>query len=290
MMAKPMEKPKMSRALCKATQTKDALEIYIYDDICAKRFDWSTWEEVESETGAKHIADLIAAAGDVERINVHINSYGGYIDQAVAIYTHLTSADATVTVYIDGVACSAASLIAMAGNPVIMGKCSLMMIHNPWTVATGNAQELRKTADDLDKMAKAMRLAYLTKAADKLNEEQLIELLEAETWLTAEECVNFGLCDEIVDKTENEDSEEEEKTDSEEEGNSNSESETDTEEDDDNSDSEDEEETDSEEEEEEKSAAKAAAGKQLSVFKKMVAAKAAAKKISNFERLKFTKK
>lgn len=292
-MAKPMEKPKMSKALCKATQTKDALEIYIYDDICAKRFDWSTWEEVESETGAKHIADLIASAGDVKQINVHINSYGGYIDQAVAIYTNLTSAAATVTVYIDGVACSAASLIAMAGNPVIMGKCSMMMIHNPWTVATGNAQELRKTADDLDKMTKVMRLAYLTKAADKLNEEQLIELLEAETWLTAEECVNFGLCDEIVDKTENEtDSEEEEETDSEEEENSNSESETDTEEEADNSDSEDEEETDSEEEEEEKekSAAKAAAGKQLSVFQKMVAAKAAAKKISNFERLKFTKK
>ncbi|MBQ3431988.1 MAG: Clp protease ClpP [Clostridia bacterium] len=152
---------KMLKALCKAVKTKNTLDIYIYDDICATKFDWSTWEDVESETGAKYIADLIASAGDVERIHVHINSYGGYIDQGIAIYTQLVNSTVPVTVHIDGVACSAASLVAMAGDTIIMGKCSLMMIHNPWTYASGNSTELRKAADDLDVMAKAMRVAYL---------------------------------------------------------------------------------------------------------------------------------
>ena len=193
-----------SKALCKVDKNDSALDIYLYDDICATKIDWSTWEEVESETGAKYIADLIASAGDVKLINVHINSYGGYVDQALAIYTQLTSSAANVTVYIDGVACSAASLIAMAGNKVVMSKCSLMMIHNAWTCACGNAKELRKIADDLDIMTKAMSSAYLDKSNGNITEEKLSELLDAETWLTAEECKAYGFCDEIVEAFESE--------------------------------------------------------------------------------------
>ena len=193
-----------SKALCKVEKNESALDIYLYDDICDKNSDWTAWEEVESETGAKYIADLIASAGDVKEINVHINSYGGFLDQGVAIYTQLCASAAQITTYVDGVAASIASLIAMAGNKVVMGKCSLLMIHKPWTCACGNAKDFRKLADDLDVMSEAISNAYLDKANGKLSKEKLTELLDAETWLTAEECKAYGLCDEIVEAFESE--------------------------------------------------------------------------------------
>ena len=73
------------KVFCKAEQEEKKLKIFIYDDIVDKKFDWSTWSEVESETGAKHIADLIAGAGDISEIEVRINSYGGYAFEGTAI-------------------------------------------------------------------------------------------------------------------------------------------------------------------------------------------------------------
>ena len=100
-------------------------------------------------------------------------------------------------VYIDGFACSIASVIAMAGDEIIMPTNAMMMIHNAWMCACGNAAELRKAADDLETINSAGRGAYLAKAGDKLNEEELIALMDAETWLTAEDCLRLGLADTI---------------------------------------------------------------------------------------------
>lgn len=99
----------------------------------------------------------------------------------------------------DGFACSIASVIAMAGDEVIMPRNTLMMIHNMWMCACGNAAELRKAADDLDVINAAGRQAYLQKAGEKLTEDRLSEMMDAETWLTAEQCVELGLADRLAD-------------------------------------------------------------------------------------------
>lgn len=88
----------------------------------------------------------------------------------------------------------------MAADKVVMPKNAMMMIHNAWMVAMGNSSELRKAADDLEQINKGNRQAYLMKAGDKLSEEQLIELLDAESWLTAEACIELGLADEYAEQ------------------------------------------------------------------------------------------
>lgn len=120
-----------------------------------------------------------------------------------AIYSQLKRHNAKVTVYIDGFACSIASVIAMAGDKVIMSENAVMMIHNAWAVAAGNSAQLRKIADDLDVINKANKAAYLVKSNGKITNEELTEMLDNETYLSAEDCVKYGFCDEISSKVEN---------------------------------------------------------------------------------------
>ena len=105
---------------------------------------------------------------------------------------------AHVNVYVDGLAASIASVIAMSGDAIFMPSNAMMMIHNPWTMAVGNAEELRKQADDLDQITKSSVQTYLAKAGDKLDEDKLKELMDNETWLTAQEAVDYGLADEVL--------------------------------------------------------------------------------------------
>lgn len=165
------------------------LELFLFDTI-------DGWED--SETSANTVRKMLT--DDIEQIDVHINSIGGNVMEGVAIYNLLRRHKANVTVYVDGFACSIASVIAMSGDRVIMPKNAMMMIHNCWTVAIGNATELRKTAEALDKIMEGGRYAYLSKAGDKLTEEKLMELLEAETYLTSTECYELGLCDEVEER------------------------------------------------------------------------------------------
>ena len=175
----------------------NALNLYLYDDIEGDSYDFWTGELIESNTSALSIAKKIEEAGDVSEINVYINSYGGDVKEGLGIYTQLKRSEATITAYIDGFACSIASVIAMAADKVVMGPASLMMIHKAWTCACGNADELRKVADDLDVIDTSIREAYAAKTGDKMGEDTLVDLLSAETWLTAQQCVDYGLADEI---------------------------------------------------------------------------------------------
>lgn len=93
----------------------------------------------------------------------------------------------------------------MAGDKVIMPKSSMLMIHNAWTCAAGNAKELRKVADDLDKMSETISQAYLEKSDGKITPEELKEKLDAETYMSAEECMKYGLCDSFGDEESAED-------------------------------------------------------------------------------------
>lgn len=181
-------------------EAEGVLDLYIYGDVESDEYDWWGNRLIESETSANHFRNELARYPDVNQINVYINSYGGSVFEGTAIYNQLRRHRAHKTVYIDGFACSIASVIAMAGDRIIMPKNALMMIHNMWMGVYGNAAELRKASDDLDTINAAGRNAYLAKAGDKLTEERLIEMMDAETWLTAEQCIELGLVDEYAEK------------------------------------------------------------------------------------------
>ena len=172
-----------------SAEKSDNLELYIYSTVESDGFWWN------SETSARHFKDELAKHPNAKEITVYITSLGGSVMEGIAIYNQLKRHPAHVTVQIDGFACSIASVIAMAGDKVIMPKNTVMMIHNAWTIAVGNSRELHKAADDLEVINQASRQAYLDKAGDKLSEEKLTELLDGETYLTAEQCMEYGLID-----------------------------------------------------------------------------------------------
>lgn len=167
-------------------------ELYIYGDIVS----W-IWDDYPEDTSATSFKRDLDALGDIKTLKLYINSPGGSVFEGVAIYNILKRHTARVIVTIDGLAASIASVIAMAGDEVRMPRNAMMMIHNPWTHTWGNASELRKAADDLDRIGGSMKESYLAKAVDKITSDKLTELLDAETWLSAQECFDFGLCDVI---------------------------------------------------------------------------------------------
>ena len=176
------------------------LELYIYGDVEAETFNWESWRYETSENSAQHFREELAKYPDASEIRIYINSYGGSVFEGTAIYNQLKRHPAHKTVYVDGFACSIASVIAMAGDEVVMPRNTMMMIHNMWSCVCGNATELRKAADDLDIINDAGRQAYLAKAGDKLTEAKLAEMMDAETWLTAAQCVEYGLADRLADQ------------------------------------------------------------------------------------------
>ena len=135
------------------------LELYIYGDVEGQTFDWENWRYVTSENSAQHFREELAKYPDAKRIDIYINSYGGDVFEGTAIYNQLKRHQARKVVHVDGFACSIASVIAMSGDEVIMPRNTLMMIHNMWMSACGNAAELRKAADDLDVIKAAGRQA-----------------------------------------------------------------------------------------------------------------------------------
>jgi len=154
--------------------------------------DYSWWED---EVTPKQFKEDLDALGDVDEIRVYINSDGGDIFAGQAIYSILKRHKARVTVYVDGLAASIASVVAMAGDMIYMPKNAMMMIHNPWTIAVGNADDFRKLADDMDKIRESLIVAYQGKSG--LEREKIVEMMDAETWMTAEEAVELGFADEI---------------------------------------------------------------------------------------------
>lgn len=176
------------------------LDLYIYGDVEPDGYDWWEDEVIRSETSANTFREELGKYPDVTQINLYINSCGGSVFEGTAIYNQLRRHPARKTVYIDGFACSVASVIAMAGDEVVMPRNALMMVHNMWMYVQGNAAELRKAADDLDKINEAGREAYLQKAGNKLTPEMIAQMEDDETWLTAEECIQYGLADRYAEQ------------------------------------------------------------------------------------------
>ena len=177
----------------------DTLDLSIYDDVTADYFDLITGETVHSETSAKYFKEELEKYPDVKKINLFIRSHGGDFLEGTAIYCLLKRHSAEKVVHIDGFACSAAATIAMVGDKVIMPRNSMLFIHKVWATVSGNAEDLRKAADDMDIMMEANRQAYLQKSNGKISETKLKELLNAGTWLTADSCLKYGFADEVTD-------------------------------------------------------------------------------------------
>lgn len=165
------------------TKTKNEATLNIYGDITSMPF-------FENDMSVDRLSKQLAQLGDVSKITVYINSYGGEVAEGLAIYNALKRHKAQVTTYCDGFACSIASVIFMAGDERIMSDSSLLMIHNAWSVVEGNAQELRKQADDLEKITQASITAY--KAHSTLSEEEIVALMDAESWLLPDEALEYG--------------------------------------------------------------------------------------------------
>jgi ATP-dependent Clp endopeptidase proteolytic subunit ClpP len=132
---------------------------------------------------------------DVDELEVHINSPGGAVFEGIAIYNALLDHDAHVEVHVDGIAASAASFIAQAGDVVIMNRSSEMMIHDPMGLTVGNAADHREMADRLDRFAQDLASIYAARAGG--GTARWRAAMEAETWYSAEEAVEAGLADSV---------------------------------------------------------------------------------------------
>ena len=159
----------------------DAATVYIHDEIGG----WGI--------NARQFIQALDAQGE-RPIRLHINSPGGSVFDALAIFNHLKGRD--VTVHIDGIAASAASIIAMAGSRILMPENTFMMIHDPWGAAVGNAGDMREMADILERIGHALIATYAARTG--LPEEELTRMLAEETWLEAAQAVELGFADELL--------------------------------------------------------------------------------------------
>jgi ATP-dependent Clp protease, protease subunit len=158
-------------------------EIVIYDEIGA------------FGTRAKAFLDDLKALGPVAEITVRINSPGGSVFDGVAIYNALKRHDAAITVWVDGIAASIASMIAMAGDEVVMPENAMLMLHDPSGLVMGTASDMRAMAEALDRMKAGMVAAYRDKS--RRDDAEIEALMAAETWLSAQEAIELGLADRI---------------------------------------------------------------------------------------------
>ncbi len=170
-----------------ATQ-KEYADIYIFGDI-------TSWPWLESDVSSYNLAMQIASL-DVPEIRVFINSYGGETAEALAIHNTLLHHPAKVVTCCDGMACSAAELIFMAGDERYMFPASLLMIHNAWQYTAGNADELRKTADDLEIISDTA--ANVHKGKLSISDEDLARMLSEETFISPQNALQWGFATAIV--------------------------------------------------------------------------------------------
>lgn len=158
-------------------------EVFIYEEI------GEFWG-----LGAKQFADELKNLGDVNEIEVRINSMGGSVFEGFTIHSLLKNHKARVTTKIDGIAASIASVIAMAGDEIQISENGFLMVHEPWTIMMGTAREFREEADVLDKLRDQSLRTYAERTGK--TEEEMLALIDGkETWLNADEAVEMGFAD-----------------------------------------------------------------------------------------------
>lgn len=170
--------------------SEDSATLYIYGDITS--YKWYE-EDVCSYDLAKELTAL-----EGKNLTVRINSYGGAVAEGLAIYNLLKSYAGEVTTICDGFACSAASVVFMAGTKRIMPRSSLLMIHNAWTWASGDADDLRKAADDIEKITQPSIEIYTS--VSNLDADEIKSMMDAETWIDADEALDYGFATSISEE------------------------------------------------------------------------------------------
>lgn len=163
-------------------------EILIYSDIGDDYFGESV-----SAISVKAQLDRMPA-GD---LSIRINSPGGSVFDGFAIYNLIKQYKGDVTVYVDGLAASAASVVAMAGDKIVMADNALMMIHDPWAMSMGTAEEMRQTAGLLDKIKDSIVGTYASKTG--MDAEKIAQMMADETWMNATEAQSMGFATESID-------------------------------------------------------------------------------------------
>ena len=169
-------------SLAKINNKAEGVEVVLSGEV-------GTWD-----VSARKIADAIENRTTVP-LTVKINSVGGDVFEGFAIYNAIKNHQGPTTAIVEGLAASAGSLIAISADMCIVRPASLMMLHNPHTVAAGESKDLRQSAEVLDKVRDIMVQRYKNKTGQ--SEESLIEMLDAETWLTPEEAVELGFADKV---------------------------------------------------------------------------------------------
>lgn len=162
-------------------QTDESADLCFFGDINSESL--GEWQKYYPEDKApSDVKDFLDQLENVSKINVHINSGGGSVFGGIAIYNMLKRFDAEITVYVEGLAASIASVIAMAGNKIIIPANAQMMIHKPSSIAWGNADEMRKEADILDGCQKVILNTYMQHVKEGVTEDTINDLINAETW------------------------------------------------------------------------------------------------------------
>lgn len=171
-------------------------ELYLYGDIVEDDYVWDKSKQYISSKKVKEQLDNLNG----EDLLIHVNSLGGMTFEGVSIFNLLMDYPGNVDVQIDGIAASAASIVAMAGKTIKGRSNTMLMIHKGWTWARGNADELRKVADMLEKIDAAADETYMKKFNG--TKEELLALIGNETYLTAEEALEKGFYDEVIEASE----------------------------------------------------------------------------------------
>lgn len=167
-------------------KTEEAADLCFFGDINSESL--GEWKKYYPEDKApSDVQDFLDQLKNVSRINVHINSGGGSVFGGIAIYNILLRYDAEITVYVEGLAASIASVIAMAGDKIIIPRNAQMMVHKPSSMAWGNADDMRKEAEILDGCQKVILNTYMRHVKEGITEDMINDLINAETWKNGEE-------------------------------------------------------------------------------------------------------
>ncbi|HEQ3529090.1 TPA: Clp protease ClpP [Bacillus cereus] len=168
-------------------QTDSSADLYIYGDIINN----TAWKWDDSNVMPDDVKNMLGQLDDKSNLNIYVNSGGGSVFAGLAIYNMLKRNKAQKTVYVDGVAASIASVIALAGDRIVIPSNAFLMIHKPWTISAGNANDFRKMAEDLDHIESGILNVYKENLKDGIGIEEIQQLVDAETWLSGEEAEKY---------------------------------------------------------------------------------------------------
>ena len=168
-------------------------ELYIYGEIAS--FSWD-----DSSTSANMFKSELDNIGEGTELNIYLNSPGGEVFEGIAIGNMIKRRKGKTKCIVDALAASIATVIAASCDEVVMYANSMMMVHNALTAVYGNSKDLIKMAEDLDRITESIKETYLDKCKGKVSKDKFTELMDKETWLSAKEAYDLGLCDSIIEE------------------------------------------------------------------------------------------